>query len=172
MTPRQRRAFGWGILWPGLGQLQTGRMRSGTCLAMGGLALADVAFCGWADPSYVLAPWAVPAAVGWLLLWAGGLGDLFNRLVLAPSRQERSARLLRSGIAYLLRGDHDRAEAALSRAVALKGEPCATLYLAEAERRLGRGGRAARRLRALSASPRGAAWQWEIRQALTQGGNA
>ncbi len=172
MTPRQRRAFGWGMLWPGLGQLQAGRTRSGTCLAMAGLGLADVAFCGRMDPSYLLASWAVPAAVGWLLLWAGGLGDLFNLLVLKPSRQERASRLLRSGIAYLLRGDHARAEAALSRAVALKGEPCAALYLAEAERQLGRGGRASRRLQALAASPRGAGWQWEIRQALAQGGNA
>jgi hypothetical protein len=171
MTPRQRRAFACGIVWPGFGQLQVGRTRAGICLAMGGLGLADVAFCGWTDPSYVLAPWAVPAAVGWLLLWAGGLGDLFNLLVLGPSQRERSARLLRSGMAYLLRGDHERAEAALSRAVALKGEPCAALYLAEAERRLGRGGRAARRLQALAASPRGTGWQWEIRQALSQGGS-
>lgn len=172
MTSLQRRAFGWGVAWPGLGQLQAGRARAGTCLAMGGLGLADMAFCGWTDPSYVLASWAVPSAVGWLLLWAGGLGDLFNLLVLGPSRRERSARLLRSGIAYLLRGDHDRAEAALSRAVALKGESCASLYLAEAERQLGKGGRAARRLQALAASPRAAGWQWEIKQALTQGGNA
>ncbi len=172
MTPRQRRAFGSGAVWPGLGQLQVGRTRAGTCLAMAGLGLADVAFCGWMDPKYILAPWAVPAAAGWLLLWAAGLGDLFNLLVLEPSRRDRAARLLRSGIAYLLRGDHERAEASLSRAVALKGEPCAALCLAEVERRLSRGARATRRLQALAASSRSSGWQWEIRQALAQGGNA
>lgn len=173
MTPSVRTSLIAGALWPGLGQLHAGRTRAGTCLAMGALGLADVILTGRLEPDGFLAPWKVPALLGWLCLWALGMGDLVNALVLAPARRQRADRLLRSGIAFLLRGELARAAAALERAVALKAGPAATMHLAETERRLGKADRAERRLSALAVTATD--WQWEIRRARealkTQGGN-
>lgn len=162
MSPRDRRALMLGALWPGLGQLALGTSLPGTLLAMGGLAL------GLAVLDARVA-WTLPAVLAWLTLWAGGEGELLNRLVFRPLRQERADRLLRSGMAYLLQGDSVRACSALSRADALGGSPAAALYLVQAERAQGRHAQADRRLTTLQARPRAAAWRWEIARAKETG---
>ncbi len=169
---KKRLPFLLGILWPGLGQLAAGRIRAGTCLCLAALGLADVAMLGLMDPSGPLAAAPGPAFLGWFLLWAAGQMDLFLVLVLAPARRERSRRLLKAGMVYLLRGDAARAEEALSRSVSLGGGPAASLHLAQAERAAGRGGRASRRLAALAADPGAAAWAWEIARARQEGQSA
>ncbi|GEM_PF-5287069 len=171
---KRRLPFLFGMLWPGLGQLVAGRIRFGTCLCLGALGLADVAMLGLMDPAGMLAPWKGPVLLGWVLLWASGLTDLFIVLILTPGRRERARRLLKAGIVYLLRGDAVRAEVALSRAVPLFGEggagAAASLYLVEAERAAGHSGRAGRRLSALAADPGAAAWTWEITRARAMTG--
>ena len=162
---KRRLPFLLAALWPGLGQLVAGRVRAGTCLCLAALGLADAAMLGRMDPSGPLASAAGPALLGWILLWAGGLGDLFLVLILVPGRRERARRLLKAGVVYLLRGDAARAEEALSRAVTLGAGPAASLYLAEAEKAAGHGGRAGRRLASLAADPDAAAWAWETSRA-------
>ena len=164
---QSRLPFLLAALWPGLGQLSIGRTRVGICLCLGALGLADILMLGCMNPSSggALASVQGPALLGWALLWAGGLIDLFIVLVLAPGRRERAQRLLKAGMVYLLRGDAVRAEGALSRSVFLGGGPAASLYLAEAEKAAGHGGRAGRRLAALAADPEAAPWTWETARA-------
>lgn len=167
MSPKQQRrlAFSLGALWPGLGQLVAGRSRSGAALGLGALGLGGLALSGRLDPAGPLAPFAESAALGWLVLWVCGLGHLLAALVVGPARRERSARLLRAGVAYLLRGDLPRASEALDRSVCLGGGPAASLYLAEVERAQGEGRRAKRRLAALAGDPAAQPWLWEITRA-------
>ena len=159
-------AFLGAAFWPGLGQLSAGRRRLGLGLSFSALGLAHVALSPYGKA------WAPSAVLGWIALWAWGMGDLLAVLVVIPARRERADRLLRAGVAYLLRGDSARALGSLERAVALGGQPAAVLYLAEAERRQGHHRRASRRLSALAASPKGRDWRWEVERARmsTEGG--
>ncbi len=159
---RRRLAFLLGTFWPGLGQLSVDRVKAGFGMALGALGLACLSIIGWRDPAGLLGRASGPALLGWLLLWAVGIGDLLAILVLGPARRERAARLLKAGIVYLLRGDLSRASESLERAAALGGTAAAFLYLVESERGQGKTGRAARRLESLAGAPRAAGWQWEI----------
>jgi hypothetical protein len=113
----------------------------------------------------LFANWRGWMVLGWLGLWVGGQLDLFGVLVLKPARRERADLLLRAGVAYLLRGDATRAAGALGRSASLDQVPAVQLYLAEAERQLGRNRRARRRLADLAQGSRGDAWRWEIARA-------
>ena len=162
---RMRSPFVLALLWPGLGQLKAARRRLGLFLGLAAVPLSMRAL--WAEPDFGISAasassWAESAALGWLALWAWGLIDLACVLVLAPARRARADRLLRAGVGYLLRGDSARARIALERSVFLARSPAASLYLAEAERRDGRGGRASRRLAALLRAGWASAWRWEI----------
>lgn len=157
MRARQR-ALLLGALWPGFGQLACRRARLGLALGLAPMVLWIAAFRGFGGP----------AALAWLALWAWGIGDLVIVLWVVPARRERADRLLRAGVAYLLRGDLARAEGSLDRAASLSRLPAAALYLAQAERRLGR---KPTRLARLSQEVRGGAWRWEIERAMAaQGG--
>ncbi len=157
MRPR-REAWMLGALWPGLGQLALGRRRTGLVLSLGALGLVQ-AFLLTSAPVGLL---------GWAGLWVWGMSDLLLVLVVGPARRERAERLMRAGIAYLLRGDLPRSSDALGRAVSIGGPVASGLYLAEAERLQGRSRRASHVLSGMEGSPRAEGWRWEIDRARSR----